>query len=63
MVRNTWSLPEQHPLGPQGNFVTRITLTKQGACGPRGRRWRMDVSDPVYVGLTKGTQSASLRLN
>lgn len=60
---NTWSLPEQHPLGEQGNFFTRITLSRQGSSGPRGRRWRMDVSDEVYVGLTKGTQSTSMRLN
>lgn len=58
---SNWSPPQQVPLGQQGKPATRITLTRQGSAGPRGRRWRLDVSDPVYVGLTKGTQSNSLR--
>lgn len=58
---SVWSLPQQQPLGKQGKFNTRITLTRQGQSGPRGRRWRLDVSDPVYVGLVKGAQSAELR--
>lgn len=58
---STWSLPQQQPLGEQGQFKTRLTFTRQGQSGPRGRRWRLDVSDPVYVGLVKGAQSASLR--
>lgn len=58
---STWSLPQQVPLGQQGKPATRITLTRQGSAGPRGRRWRCDVSSAVYVGLTKGTQSNSLR--
>lgn len=58
---STWSLPQQEPLGERGQFKTRITLTRQGQSGPRGRRWRLDVSDPVYVGFVKGTQMATLR--
>jgi hypothetical protein len=58
---STWSLPQQCALGQQGKFNTRITLTRQGQSGPRGRRWRLDVSDPVYVGLVKGAQMATMR--
>lgn len=58
---STWSLPQQEPLGERGQFKTRITLTRQGQSGPRGRRWRIDVSDPVYVGFVKGTQFATPR--
>lgn len=56
-----WTNPVQAPLGAQGKTSTRISLTRQGTSGPRGRRWRLDVPDPVYVGLVNGTQSDNLR--
>lgn len=56
-----WSDPIQRPLGKQGKYLSRITIYNCGLSGPRGRRWRLDVSDPVYVGLTKGVQSDQLR--
>lgn len=58
---SVWTPPQQVPLGRQGLTSTRVTLTRQGTSGPRGRRWRLDVSSPVYVGLVKGTQSDNLR--
>lgn len=58
---STWSLPQQVPLGRQGEFFTRITLTNQGQSGPRGRRWRIDMSDPNYACLLKGVQMRTMR--
>lgn len=56
-----WTDPQQVPLGRQGETSTRVTLTRQGTSGPRGRRWRVDCSSAVYAGLVKGTQSDNLR--
>jgi hypothetical protein len=58
---STWSDPLQRKLGQQGKYGQRVTVTSCGLPGPRGRRWRLDVSDPVYGALTKGTQSEQLR--
>lgn len=59
---STWSDPIQRKLGQQGKYFTRVTVFNCGLPGPRGRRWRLDVSDPVYVAMTKGTQSEQLRV-
>lgn len=59
---STWSDPVQRALGKQGKYFTRVTVYNCGLPGPRGRRWRLDVSDPVYVGLVKGFQSEQLRV-
>jgi hypothetical protein len=56
-----WTAPQQFSIGQQGHFETRITLTRQGTSGPRGRRHRIDISSPVYAGLVKGTQSSNPR--
>lgn len=58
-----WSFPLFRPLGRQGVPQTRIMAARLGSTGPRGRRYRLDVSDPVYVGLTRGVQSSDLRDN
>ena len=58
---STWSLPLQRPLGPQGRFGQRVTVTRCGQTGPRGRRWRLDISDPVYAGLVRGVQATDMR--
>jgi len=57
-----WSYPLQRALGRQGKYGTRVSAFNLGLPGPRGRRWRLDISDPVYAGLTKGTQSEQLRM-
>lgn len=59
---STWTDPIQRPLGKQGKYFSRITVYNCGLSGARGRRWRLDVSDPVYVGLTRGVQSDQLRV-
>lgn len=58
---STWSDPVQRKLGQQGKYGKRVTVFNCGLPGPRGRRWRLDVSDPVYVALVKGYQSDQLR--
>lgn len=58
---STWSYPIQRKLGQQGKYSTRVTVYNCGLPGPRGRRWRLDVSDPVYVAMVKGVQSDQLR--
>ena len=56
-----WSVPLQRPLGRQQEADKRITVTNTGLTGSQGRRWRLDVSDPVYVALQGGSMSASLK--
>jgi len=57
----SWSNPVLRRLGAQGESKTRVTLLNTGLSGPQGRRWRLDVSDPVYVGFLGGVQSAEPR--
>jgi hypothetical protein len=56
-----WSNPLHRPLGPQGRAEQRVTVTRTGMAGPMGRRWRLDVTDPVHVGLMGGDQATQLR--
>ena len=41
-------------IGPQGEYLTRCTVSPCGMTGPAGRMWKLRVSDPVYVGLKSG---------
>lgn len=51
----TWSNPAVVPLGRQGEGRTQVNLPRQlGRTGPKGRRWRVRVSDPVRFGLFGG---------
>lgn len=56
-----WSNPLLRSLGAQSQSTRRISLTGLGKTGPQGRRWRYDVSDPVYAGLLGATMNASPR--
>ena len=56
-----WSVPLIRRLGRQANARQRVTVLNTGLSGPQGRRWRIDVSDPVYVSLIGGEQSADVR--
>lgn len=58
---STWSYPVQRALGRQGRYFSRVSVFNCGLSGVRGRRWRLDVSSPVYVAVTKGVQAESLR--
>ena len=53
----TWGNPLHRELGAQGRAEHRVTVTRTGLTGPMGRRWRLDVTDPVHVGLMGGVQA------
>lgn len=57
----TWANPLIRPLGRQAAGKVRVWATGLGQSGPSGRRWRVDISDPVYAGFTGGKQSANPR--
>jgi hypothetical protein len=57
----TWSNPVLRTLGAQGNGAQRVTVLSAGTAGPRGRRWRMSASDPVYASFVKAKQAADAR--
>jgi hypothetical protein len=56
-----WGNPLHRELGVQGYGEQRVTVTRTGMAGPGGRRWRLDVTDPVHVGLMGGDQATQLR--
>jgi hypothetical protein len=53
--------PLLRELGQQANGRRRVDVTNTGIAGPMGRRWRLDITDPVYASLLGGKQSAELR--
>lgn len=57
----TWSQPLIRRLGLQQDVMTRVYVLNTGLSGPVGRRWRLDVYDPVDVGFFGGEQSADVR--
>lgn len=56
-----WKYPVLRKLGAQAHAGQRVTVLNAGVAGPRGRRWRMDVSDAVYAGFINGTQAVDPR--
>lgn len=58
----TWSRELVRSLGVQAT-TTRITVLRSGMTGVEGRRWRLRVSDPVYVAFLGATQDTVLRRN
>jgi len=58
----SWSNPWTRKLGPQAETQQRITVLNTGQSGPMGRKWRLDISDPVHVGLLGGDMSAEARI-
>jgi len=58
----SWGMPLVRALGLQGKGRRmRASVKHMGLSGPMGDRWRLDVTDPVYVGLLGGTQSSNPR--
>jgi hypothetical protein len=47
-------------LGRQST-ATRIMVLRTGITGNTGRRWRLKISDPIYVAFEGGTQDTQLR--
>lgn len=53
--------PILRELGQQAEFRRQIAVGNTGVAGPHGRRWRLDIADPVYASFMGGKQSADLR--
>lgn len=49
-----WSAPLERSLGRLGQSKNRVTVKRCGHVGTNGRKWRLRVSDPVFVGLLGG---------
>jgi len=56
-----WSVPIMRKLGRQADGRHACYATSLGMSGRYGRRWRLDIADPVYVGHIGGTQSLTVR--
>jgi hypothetical protein len=57
----SWGPEFIRALGRQAEPEARVTMLRSGMTGSQGRRWRLTVSDPVYVALLGGTQDMELR--
>lgn len=55
-----WSNPLFREIGRQGQAPS-VFVTRTGLTGKLGRRWRLRVADPVYVGLMGGDQNDEAR--
>ena len=56
----SWSQPILRKLGRQAKGAQRVTATRCGRVGPQGFRVRVDVSNPVNVGLMGGEVTADV---
>ena len=60
----TWFSPLIFDLGRQGEQQAIVSLVgSTGRATWNGRRWRLDISDPVTAGLMGGTQSINPRVS
>ena len=58
----TYDNPSLRILGQQGHIRrTRASVKNRGLSSQVGVRWRLDVTDPVYVGFLQGTQASDPR--
>ncbi len=57
----SWSNPVERVLGQQGQAATQIEIRRTGRATPKGRRWRLAVSDPVFVSFAGGEMDVTLR--
>lgn len=58
----SWSNEYVRKLGRQAT-PQRITMLRTGMTGVQGRRWRLKVSDPIYVAFLGATQDTQLKRN
>lgn len=56
----TWSNPLERELGSEGQNVT-IEINRAGIAPARGRQWRLQISDPVEIGLLGGAMDVQER--
>lgn len=58
----TFDNPSIRSLAPQGKTKRyRVSVKNRGLSSSQGDRWRLDVTDPVYTGFLRGTQSSDPR--
>jgi hypothetical protein len=57
----TWSRPLQRTLGRQGRFGWGVRVNRTGLTTQAGRRWRIDISDPVPLVFLGGTMDVEQR--
>jgi hypothetical protein len=50
-----FGMPLMRSLGAIGDYSNLVTVKRCGRMGAHGRKWRLQVSDPGYVGLLGGT--------
>ncbi len=53
----TFTTPWIRELGRAGQKSLRVRVFNTGQTGPLGRRWRLDISDPVEVAIMGGDQA------
>lgn len=58
-----WSNPVYRKIGRQQVGNRRVYITSTGITSAIGRRWRIDIADPVYAGLIQGKQSINASQN
>ncbi len=51
----SFKMPIHRPLGQIGNSTLPVVVLRSGLTSRYGRVWKLEVSDPVYVGLLSGT--------
>jgi hypothetical protein len=51
----SWTMPIERTIGKQGKYRHGVTALRTGRCGRYGRRWRVSITDPIYIGLLGGT--------
>jgi hypothetical protein len=56
-----WSTPIQRKLGRQATSMFPVRVNRVGQTKDQGRRFRVQVFDPVDVELTGGKMSAEIR--
>lgn len=57
----SWSNPLLRKIGRQARADKNISVFRTGMSTRHGRRWRLDIADPVYVSYLGADQSAELR--
>jgi hypothetical protein len=58
----SWSTPLIRSIGREGRYSQLVSVLNTGLAYPQGRKWRVQVSDPVPVTLVGGTMEASARI-
>jgi hypothetical protein len=58
---HTWSDPVARSLGEAGRTKAQIRINRLGLTSVKGRRWRLRVDDPCYVGLLSASMEVSAR--